>query len=156
MEETYSAKKIIIFIAIIILVLAIFYGITVLVTKNKKVENDDNDNNAVIQYDEILVGNIYSQQESEYYVLAIKDNTSTHVSSLEDYSSYDKALRSYTIDLNSGFNKKFLAGESNFEGKLPVFKTTTLLKIVNAKISEIYEDNDIKNQLDKMIESVKE
>ena len=41
MEDKYNIKQMIIFILIIVITLGIFYGITILVTKNKKTTTDD-------------------------------------------------------------------------------------------------------------------
>ena len=160
MEETYSIKKAIIFVIVIVAIFAAFYGITILLTESKKEkETVDKDTPYVsIQYEEIVVGNIFKQNEEEYYVLATTStdsNAQTYISSLKGYSDYENAIKSYTIDLDSGFNKKYLADESNFNSGLPVFKTSTLLKIVNKQIVETYESDDITNALEQLTNSVK-
>lgn len=160
MEETYSIKKAIIFVIIILIIIGAFYGITLLVTNNKKEEEPKKDDSYVsIQYEEIVVGNIYKQNESEYYVLATtkKDNNSdTYMTNYRKYASKTGATKSYTIDLDSGFNKKYLSDNSDFSLSLPIFKTTTLLKISDKKIIESYEGNDITNILETMNNNVKE
>lgn len=160
MEETYSIKKAIIFVIVILIIFGAFYGITILLTEKKsEKENEINDEPYVaIQYEEIIVGNIFKQNENEYYVLATtsKDsNATTYNSSLKEYAAADKAIKSYTIDLDSGFNKKYVAEESNFNLEFPVFRTSTLLKIVDKQIVETYEGENITKALETLNNSVK-
>ncbi len=160
MEQTYSVKQIIISLIIVMAVIIIFYGVTVLLTKNK--QNDDNNNTfenneVVIQYDEIIVGEIYNQTPSEYYVLAYTgDDSQTYISKVSTYGELDGAIKTYQIDLSSAFNKKYVASESNFYGTYPVFSETTLIKIVDKKITETYTGTDITTQIENMTNMIKE
>lgn len=158
MEQTYNTKHVIISLFIVVAVIVIFYGITVLLTKNKKESiTDNNIPEATIQYEEILVGEIFNQKETEYYVLAYaSDNGQTYISSLNTYSKLENATKSYQIDLTSGFNKKYVSSENNFEGQYPTFGETTLLKIVDKQIVEKYTGSDITTQIEKMTNMGKE
>lgn len=146
MEENYNLKQLLIIMFIIVSVLLIFYGITIVAIENRKTENENNINEEVIiDYETILVKDIYNQNDSSYYVLAtlIDDtNVLSYQSSIKDYKLKEKSLNVYEIDLSSAFNKKYLSEESNFEGKFPIFKETTLLKIENKKIVDIYEGKE--------------
>ena len=151
MEDKYNVKNMIIFIIIILIILGIFYGITVLVTNNKK-ENSTTDttetseDDVTIDYDTILVQNLYSQSEDSYYVLASfsdDEKLTNYENSISDYSERDDALKVYTIDLSSAFNKNYVADESNFDSEYPTFSETTLLKIENKKITETYVGDEI-------------
>lgn len=151
MKDTYNIKNIIIFITIILIVIVSFYGITLLIVEKRQNETTAPDNESVIKYDEILVGSLYQQSETTYYVLATTANdtkSSDYNSALATYSAKEDSLATYTIDLDNGFNKKYLKEESNFEEQFPTFKTSTLLKIENSKITEIYEGTEIKTILD--------
>lgn len=160
MEQTYSTKQIIISLFIVVAVILIFYGITVLLTNNKEKETSvpNDSNEAVIQYDEIIVGEIYNQSESEYYVLAYDDNSNSqeYISNLNTYSELEGATKSYEIDLTNAFNKKYVSSESDFEGQFPIFSETTLVKIVNKQIVETYTGTDINTQIENMTKSIKE
>lgn len=139
--------------------IGIFYGITLLVIDRKDNSKVDDNNYSVIQYDEILVGNLFQQTENEYYVLATTENdkaSNDYKANLETYSSYEKAIKTYRIDLDSGFNKTYVADQSNFETEFPIFSTSTLLKIKDQKIEEIYEGTEIKTILEEMTQNVKE
>ncbi len=133
-------------ILIVTAVFLIFYGITTLVTKNKKIQQLEN-TNPIIQYDEILLGNLFDQPNNEYYVLVTVDDdqySSAYSTYLSTYKSKEKAIRFYTSNLDSGFNKSYKSDESKInisnltELKL---KDSTLLKIKNNKIVSAYEGN---------------
>ena len=160
MEQTYSAKRVIISLFIVIAIILIFYGVTVLLTKNKKneVTNNNDSSEAVIQYEEILAGEIYQQKENEYYVLAYTDSSDSqkYISALDEYSKIEKATKTYKIDLASGFNKSYVASESNFEGQYPIYSGPTLLKITDKQITETYTNNDITTQIENMKNLIKE
>ena len=155
MEDKYNIKQLIIFIIIILIILGIFYGITVLVTNNKKESSttdttETSEEDVTIDYDTILVQNIYSQNEDSYYVLASFEDDSkvtNYNNSVSQYSETDNALKVYNIDLSSAFNKNYVADESNFESEYPIFSETTLLKIENKKIVETYVGDEITTAL---------
>lgn len=144
MNEEYNLISLIKMIVVIIIVVFMFYGLTVLITKNKKTgSQDDINNNTEIQYDEILIGNIYDQKEEEYYVLV--ELTSDYITLndiLTNYNSKTEKIKLYTADLNNGFNKKYLGEKSNFENKYPIFNKSTLLKIKNKQLIEYVEGTD--------------
>lgn len=160
MEQTYSTKQIIISLFIVVAVILAFYGITVVLTNNKEKETSvpNDSNEAVIQYDEIIVGEIFNQSESEYYVLVYDDNSNSqeYISNLNTYSELEGATKSYEIDLTNAFNKKYVSSESDFEGQFPIFSETTLVKIVNKQIVETYTGTDINTQIENMTKSIKE
>lgn len=153
MEQTYSAKQVIIIMTVILAVILVFYGITILVSNNKSDSSLDNDNsNVTIQYDEILAGEIFKQNNSEYYVLAYDDSSDgqQYKSEINTYMSKENSIRTYLIDLTNAFNKGYVADESNFDGEFPIFKETTLLRIVDGVIVEKYESDTIADKLSEL------
>lgn len=152
MEQTYDTKKMIITLFIVLAIIAIFYGITILITKNKKEEAKNETYDTVIQYKDILVGELYNQREDDYYVLAYNsdEESQNYISSLTSYSDLELAIKTYTIDLTTAFNKKYVASESDFNNSYPIFSGPTLLRITNKQITEIYEDDDIATQIENM------
>ena len=69
------------------------------------------------------------------------------------YIPKENNLKIYTIDLSSAFNKKYIGESSNFELEYPIFSESTLLKIENKTIVQIYEGQEkITNQLNVMNE----
>jgi len=125
-------------------VFAIFYGITTIVTNNKEEETPET-GDIVIQYDEILLGTLFEQPETEYYVLVTKEDdsySSMYATYLSVYESKENALKVYDVNLDNGFNKSYKAEESNINTnslKELKFKDSTLLKIQNKTIVASYE-----------------
>lgn len=139
-NEMVKLVKIVLLITAIFL---IFYGITILVTDNRKEEQTPTD--VTIQYDEILLSSLFEQPNSEYYVLVTKeddDYAGVYSVYTSKYQSKENKLRLYTANLSNGFNSSYEAEESNInitkieELKL---KDSTLLKISNKKIVAAYE-----------------
>lgn len=149
MEERKEIKNLIITLVIIISVLLIFYFITVFITKKqneKEKKIDSETNETVIDYDTILVSDIYKQNSISYYVLAVMpedENVTSYRNALTSYSNGENALRVYEINLSSAFNKNYISETTDLTGKFPIFSKTTLLKIENGTIVENYQDNDI-------------
>lgn len=151
MEETYGIKKIIISLFIVVLVIIVFYGITILVTKNKKNEEVKPTEDVQIQYDEILAGEIFTQKEDEYYVLAYDNGGQDYISKLKSYSSLENSIKAYTVDLNSAFNKNYYVPETSVIEKTHItFSETTLLKVSNKNIIETYTGDDITAKFDEL------
>lgn len=127
----------------VIALISLFYVITYYKTKTADVTPTDT--TTTIQYEEILVGNMLNQKESEYYVLLTKESDTA--STL--YSAYKNAyiakivhLQTYTANLNSGFNKMFVATTSQLNGSNITdikFSQSTLVYVKNNKINAYYE-----------------
>lgn len=152
-NEVTEYKKLGIIIFIILIVFLGFYLITSLLTKEN---NDDIFNNELetteIQYNEIIVGNMFDKT-GEYYVL-LKNKKDPY---LELFETYIESIRKgetkiYTVDLSSAFNKKYIAEESNFDKENFKVKDTTLLKLKDGEIIEHYElKEDIQKKLGELV-----
>lgn len=133
-------------IIIIVIAFALFYALTYVVTKyNKTYSWENNEVSSVIQYDEIMIGTLLTQKESEYYVLVydyLDDNKDIYETYISMYTNKNNSLNIYTSDLTSDFNKKYIAEKSdfNFESVKDLkIKDITLFKIKDSKIIEYYE-----------------
>ncbi len=152
-------QKIMTLLFIIIGSFTIFYFITFVL--NKKNYDDifkpSSLGNSEIQYDEILVGTMLKQSQDTYYVLATKEedkNVITYSSILDKYNSIKYEYKIYTINLDSVFNKKNVADVESFDKDNLKFKWTTLLKIDDKKIIDVYEDADeIERVLNDLLDS---
>lgn len=144
MEEKYNIKQLLIYVAIILITLGVFYGITILLT-NKQEQNQESNNYEVeIDYDTILAKDILSQSREQYYVFASTsndENLNSYLNQIYTYQSLDDSLKVYEVDLDSAFNKSYMGSESSFETKI-IFKQTTLLKVENKKVTEVYESQE--------------
>lgn len=161
---TYSdneMSKLIVLILVVALVFAIFYVITLLVTGKDTAETDvSNSENldVTIQYQKILAGNVLSQKNDEYYVLAYFNDDqylNFYKSYLDFYkSNVDGSVPYYFIDLDEVFNSSFVSDESNlnFDSISNLkFSQTTLLRIKDGQIISTYEGNkQISDKLGRM------
>ena len=149
-------KKLIIFIVIIIVLFGVFYVISLFID-SEKTETTDNTTDAVtvIQYDEILIGTLLNQNQDSYYVLITSDDNLNDVYSVykTSYEAKEDAIKMYTADIDSPFNKSYIAEESNFSidkiSELKV-KEDTLIKVENNELVEYFEGkeeiiNELKN-----------
>ena len=140
--------RLIIFIVIIIVLFAAFYVISLFIDSEKSETTDNtNDEVTVIQYDEILIGTLLNQNQDSYYVLITSDDNLNDVYSVykTSYESKEDALKMYTVNIDSPFNKSYIAEESNFSidkiGELKI-KEDTLIKVENNELVEYFEGKD--------------
>lgn len=139
-EEVKNLLKIVIIICGVLLV---FYFITTLVQNNKSNDNNS-DNVAVIQYNKILVGEILNRKDNSYYVLTEKENDN-YVDLYKQYLTSNKDAKFYTIDLSDVFNQNYIGEETLVEGNDVAqykFANTTLLKIENGNLTNVYKSKD--------------
>ena len=155
MNGNYDLKTILKFIIIVLIIAIAFYFITILGSK-KETSPKTTSEEAIIQYEEIIIGNMFEQKEEEYYVLLKKADDpyiSYYETNITNYKSKDDALKVYTVDLSSAFNKKYISDTNNIEKDNFKINSTVLLKIKNKEIVESYENNtEIMNQLKQMTE----
>ena len=130
---------------VVVLIIALAFGLASMIKKDKKTATD---NNASIQYSEILLGNLLSQSENSYYVFIYnKDDNyiNAYNTYLTSYKSKEGALKVYTAALENGFNKKYLSTEKNlYVSNIDDLKImgTTLLKVENNRVVEAYDGNE--------------
>lgn len=147
-ENEFSIKKLINTIMIILLVLSIFYIITVFVVKpviNKEEEH--------VQFDttKITMNQLLTRKEDSYYVLAVKEsmylNIYTNFNYFELYNNYIKqytakedALKFYWIDMDDAFNEANWADEMDIDNY--VINDDVLFKVSNGKLDSYYVGHD--------------
>lgn len=121
-------------------VFVVFIGITYFMTNNKELVIPKPTYSNEIQFSEILAGEILNQKSPEYYVLAAFEDdvyNAAYDSYLTKFNEKTKIKR-YTVNLDRFFNVSSVAEKSNFTDNV-IFSESTLLKINNGKITEIYE-----------------
>lgn len=138
-----EVTKLVEMIFIVLVVFAAFYVITIFVTKNQNSTSNEQTNeseNTIIQYDKILLGNIFEQNPSEYYVV-ITDEDSNYKESidyyLQMYNQKEEHNRVYTASINEKLNANYISENSKLDtDNINEFKvkTTTLIKIKDKKI----------------------
>lgn len=148
-DGTDEIRKLLIIIGAVCAVMLAFYFITEFVIKNKdKSSKDDNQGGikieADIQYEKILMGSLFEQNESDYYVYVydaddiMTDIYSQYISSYNNLSSH---LKVYKVDLSEDYNKSYIATESYLSGgNITDIKVTgtTLIRIKDKQISSSY------------------
>lgn len=156
MEEKYSVGTMLKFVMIVLIIGILFYLITIFVTNKKSDATKKEVEDAIIQYEEIIIGNMFDQKEKEYYVL-LKEKNDTYLNYYEtyaiNYQNQDDALKIYSIDLSSAFNKKYIGENNNIKKEKFEINQTTFIKIKNGDIVESYQGNEkITNKLKSMTE----
>ena len=158
-DSTDEMSKLLKIVLIVTGVMIVFYGITTFVTKKvnavKTAKLGKSSKKVSIQYDSVLIGSMLNM-EGHYFVLIEKqddDNSSEYNTILKSIEANDDALKVYTSDLGSSFNKQYLDKENNFDSDLTKFKVkdTTLLEIEEHKIKDTFDNYDsIKGKLDEL------
>ena len=143
--------KLIKLIIVVTVIFLLFYGITFLVNREK--EEEENETTAEIQYDNILIGDLLTQPNDEYYVMIYDNddyNKVVYQTYLSMYKSKEDAIRYYTADLDNPFNSSFVSEKANFNIKdIKDLKltTSTLIKVKDGKIQKYYLGDKIKEHL---------
>ena len=144
-EDEFSFKKFIGIIIIILVVLGIFYFITTLTAK-KQESNVERNVNSVIDTDMATIGTMLSKSESDYYVLAYR-NESGKKNNIDVYNMYIKDIKSsndsfkiYKVNLSDAMNKAYISNENNITDNIEEFKLSdeALIHVVNNSISESF------------------
>lgn len=144
-EVEFSIKKLIQTIVIILLVLAVFYIITVFVVKPIVAEK----NNEHVQFDttKITMNQLLTRKEDSYYVLAVKEsaylNLYTTFNYFELYNNYIKqytakenALKFYWIDMDDAFNASHWSDDLDINNY--IINDDVLFKVSNGSLSSYY------------------
>ncbi|MBR1376392.1 MAG: hypothetical protein IJ565_01060 [Bacilli bacterium] len=133
-------------------VLLVFTLITMFITRDKK----EKDPAVEIQYDKIIVGSILNRSEEDYYVLVEApndDNSTSYESYITTYNNKDNHKRFYIVDLSDDFNSNYISTESNLSvDKITDirFSETTLIHVVNGKISSTRVGDNITTYLENL------
>lgn len=133
-------------IVVVVIIFLAFYLLTIFATKHKKSDYTKKPTTpAIIQYEEIILGTLYTQKDSTYYVL-VKEEDEPYLLTIEkllqQYKAKENGLPYYIVDLSSVFNQKYVGEVSSFEPDNLKIKGTTLLKIKDQMIVEHYETID--------------
>ena len=134
-------KTIIIILVALVLLVSMYFFTTVIL--NKETEEEKITENT-IQYNEILAGESFNQNNDEYYVIYYDSSNkySTISSLISSYQLNNTNTKLYSVDLANGMNKKYITdGDvvTTNASSLKV-KDTTLLKFENGKVSDTITD----------------
>lgn len=145
-------------VLIVTAIFVVFYGVTLLVTKqaDEKTNNTTNEENpktTEIQYDNIMIGTMLNHGGTYYVLIEQADDirSAEYTSLIDTIKSADDAPTIYKANLTDSFNKDYLAKEENYYVEnIADFRVTgtTLVKVENGKINSVFDNYDaIKNKL---------
>lgn len=145
MNETDEFRRFVIIIIIIAVIALVFYFLAVAVAnKNNALKYKNNSEASQIEYDEIIIGEMFNKT-NEYYVLLLKkdnDFKTIYENYIKTYKKKDNSLNVYKVDLSNAFNKKYVSDNNNFDVNNFKIADNALLKIKEKQIIESYVGND--------------
>ena len=145
-KEENQIKNFIIILGLMLILFALFYLLTVWIKYEKKRYTPVTEQTE-INYDKILLGNIFDYS-GEYFVLVVDGDDEEYLEKItsEIDMNVGKALgkKYYTVSMNDKMNAKYIGTESNLKvsniNDLKV-STTTLIHVNNKKVVNAYEGN---------------
>lgn len=130
----------------VLILFALFYLLTIYILNKKGPYSMEN--NAVIQYTEILAGEVLDQKVDDYFVLFYdkgSDNASSYADIISNYENRTDKRTMFTVDLSEGLNKKFVSADSENRDVTSIsdlkVKGPTLLHVVNGKVVDYVTEN---------------
>lgn len=152
-----EVKKLIKIFVFILILFGAFYSLTLFLTKPKELQKEE-DKEIEILYDEILLSQIFNQKKDVYYVLVLFDGDyygNVYKQYFEKFRGRDDYIDYYKVNINDGFNYKFISEESKLDSKNVSslkFKESTLLKVKNKRIDSSFEGSEkIINHLEQLV-----
>lgn len=146
-EYTQSTKSIIITLFVVLGIFLLFYLLTLFINnKDRKLNTKEPEKvETAIKYDEILGDNTFVMSPHEYYVLFydFEGPEAVYYDYLFNQYAGIENQYIYRVDLNKGFNKKFISNDkTNKKAKKASdlkIKDATLIKIREGKNVEYIE-----------------
>ena len=141
-DEQLEITKFIKILVILLILIGAVYFISKNVSKNKESEKENDTVEVNINYDKVIIGNLFNRPYDNYYVFiydSTGDEAGLYSQLITKYKNNTEAIKTYYADLNNGLNKKFYDVDNvNYTNDLESLKVGdfTLLKISNGKISK--------------------
>lgn len=137
----------------IIIFLSLFYLLTLYITYKNAPKTDESKNEtteAVIDYEDIVIGRSLSMGNEDYLVLFYdkedEDIASTYASLISEYKGKSPQAEFYTVNMGNSFNKSYATvGESNKSPEKAAdlkINGPTLIKVSGGKVVEYIEGED--------------
>lgn len=148
-EENVTLKNTFIVILVVLIFLGVFYLITVKVTNSETGNSDDEEMEAEIQTEEILVGSSFNRAGDEYLVVYYdkSDSALSSISSkIYEYRNKTERIPLYEADMSNVFNKEYVTDKDvNKEPKEAseiMINGATLIKFKDKKVVDYVEGQD--------------
>ncbi len=148
-SEMEPKKAIILLVVIIVIFFGVYLTSAILKGEIKLWDTPRESTPAEIQYQEIIAGEIFNQQDEKYYVMLMdytNDVTTLLMQASDNYTNSTGSENIYYVDLDKGFNKAYHNEEKSNKkatklSELQV-KSPTLLHIEKGKITKYLEGKD--------------
>lgn len=123
----------------VLLVLGLVYLVTAIASGEIKLGKKEKEKTETeIQYQEIIAGETFNRNASEYYVLFMNftdSYASYYLSLIDNYQMKDNSLAFFTVDMEKKINSDYVTNELKVENP-------TILKISNSNIVETITGKD--------------
>lgn len=155
-EEQQEIIRFIVILTSIFILVGIVYGVSKIFIKDNKSDQGETVTPGVVNYDLVTVGTMFNRPEEEYYVAIYDRNRKDAVvfsAIINKYTNEEKANHVYFCDLDSFFNKDYIAKDGKSNPKAKVMSELSLgeftfVKIKNGKIVTYLETKeDMKKEL---------
>ena len=146
-EYGTEIKNLLKILGIIVLVLAVIYFVVgIFITKDIKLfnQNTDTEIETTIQYDEILAGETFNRNSSEYYVI-FTDSTGNYYSLYKNIVDSNNNKKIYIVDTSNPLNAMYISEETNPNAQKASelkIKDNTMIKISNQQNVLYIENKD--------------
>ena len=140
----------VIIILVVVCILCLFYLLTVFLTENENTNtsNENDKQETVIQYNEILVGSTFNKSDEKYFVVYYdmsSEDISDISSAISTYSSKEDALPLYVVDMSNPLNKSYESKDSNKNAEDASelhINGVTLVRIKDGKLDKYLEGEE--------------
>lgn len=155
-ETNYVNRFVMTLGLVLIAVIGSYLFIGIFITKTIKFGDDKEETEIVIDNKTILAGQIFDQNEEEYYVLVYDtSDTKTMLGNWKSkYEGTTDALKVYVVNPKVSLNNKYIVKDNSNTSPTGYedlkIKAPTLIKISNKSVAEYIEgENEIKNIFNK-------
>ncbi len=149
-EFNTSVKNVIIVSLVVVVVLGVFYLLTVELTNDDTADNSNASQQTSIQTEEILAGSSFNRTDDEYLVVYFDKSDSDLYSNLgsviSTYKSKDERIPLYMVDMSSTFNKGYITEEEVNQNPTSIeelkINGPTLIKFNNNSVTEYVQGEE--------------
>lgn len=138
-----------IIVLVVISILCLFYLLTLRLTSGDVDDTNLSNEEAVILYDEILVGSSFNRSDDKYFVvyydMSNNEEAQEVSAAITKYESNKESLPVYTVDMSDVLNKKYASDESNKEAKEASdlrIDGVTLIRVKDGKLDKYLDGKD--------------
>lgn len=150
-QENFNIKKALKVALGVLIIFAIFYGLSILIT-NKDKATYNVQTSEEIQNKEILIGTAFNRKDNEYLVVFYNKKANNAITNaVVEYRLKEEHLPTYEVDMGNGMNSSYSGASSNREAtsldELQI-NGTTLIRFKEGKIEEYIEgDSEVSEYL---------